>query len=579
MSQDISSAQTKDDQQDQVADSHKIQQISTSAAKEKFREKIQEMELKNKEHEVQLKAHTLGIAYVSLQGVPITPGPLSVISEEDAIRLQCICFAESTEEKRIAVIDPTRDDVQIFLKKLHDDLHAKISIYLTSQQSFDSAVKLYEKLPKIKETIHGGIKITQDDVKKYEQIIRDIKTLQSILDTKPTMSELEVLLAVLGLHTGSSDVHIEAEEGDIKIRLRIDGVLHDIGILPSSEWKHLINRLKETAQVKITITDRPQDGRLTIFFGDEKTDVRFSTLPTSYGESVVMRILRSTVAGLNFDDLGLSKYTAKALQKEIEKPNGMIITTGPTGSGKTTTLYAVLNTLNSPEVKIITLEDPVEYKLKGINQSQIDPTKGYSFASGLRSILRQDPDIVMVGEIRDLETADIAINAALTGHLVLSTIHTNSAAGAIPRFLAMGAKGFLLAPALNCMIGQRLVRRLCQSCKKEASLDAEKMERIKKELSSLSPQTGIAVNINDLHFFESRGCEQCHGIGYKGRIGIYEIMSMNQEVEEHLLAGDVSQYTLEEIAMKAGMVKMVQDGLLRALEGVTSVDEVFSVAE
>ncbi len=558
---------------------NKIQHITSPAAQEKFREKMLEMELNDKEHEVQLKAHSLGLQYVSLTGVPISPGPLSVISEEDARRLQIICFSESVEEKKIATVDPARDDVRDFLKKLEEQLHAKISIYVTSQQSFDAAVKLYEKLPKIKEVIHGGIKITEGDVTKYEAVIQDIKKLQSILDAQPTMSELEKILAVLGLKTGSSDIHIEAEEQDIKIRLRIDGMLHDIGTLPSSEWKHLINRLKETAQVKITITDKPQDGRLTLFLDEEKIDVRFSTLPTSYGESVVMRILRSTVAGLNFDDLGLSSYTAKALQKEIAKPNGMIITTGPTGSGKTTTLYAILNTLNSPEVKIITLEDPVEYKLKGINQSQIDASKGYSFASGLRSILRQDPDIVMVGEIRDLETADIAVNAALTGHLVLSTIHTNSAAGAIPRFLAMGAKAFLLAPALNCMIGQRLVRRLCQLCKKEAHLEGEVMERIKKELSSLSPQVDNRPDMEKLIFFESSGCEQCHGIGYKGRIGIYEIMSMNQELEEHILSGDVSQYTLEELAIKNGMVRMVQDGLLRALEGVTSIEEVFSVAK
>jgi len=558
---------------------NKIQHITSQAAQEKFREKMMEMELKDKEHEVQLKAHSLGLQYVSLTGVPISPGPLSVIGEEDARRLQIICFSESVEEKKIAVVDPTRDEVRAYLQKLEEQLHAKISVYVTSQQSFDAAVKLYEKLPKIHEVIHGGIKITESDVTKYEAVIQDIKKLQSILDAQPTMSELEKILAVLGLKTGSSDIHIEAEEQDIKIRLRIDGMLHDIGTLPPGEWKHLINRLKETAQVKITITDKPQDGRLTLFLDEEKIDVRFSTLPTSYGESVVMRILRSTIAGLNFDDLGLSSYTAKALEKEIAKPNGMIITTGPTGSGKTTTLYAILNTLNSPEVKIITLEDPVEYKLKGINQSQIDASKGYSFASGLRSILRQDPDIVMVGEIRDLETADIAVNAALTGHLVLSTIHTNSAAGAIPRFIAMGAKAFLLAPALNCMIGQRLVRRLCQVCKKEAHLEGEIMERIKKELSSLSPQVDSRPDMDKLIFFESSGCEQCHGIGYKGRIGIYEIMSMNQELEEHILSGDVSQYTLEELAIKNGMVRMVQDGLLRALEGITSVDEVFSVAK
>jgi type II secretory ATPase GspE/PulE/Tfp pilus assembly ATPase PilB-like protein len=257
----------------------------------------------------------------------------------------------------------------------------------------------------------------------------------------------------------------------------------------------------------------------------------------------------------------------------------MIITTGPTGSGKTTTLYAVLNKLNSPETKIITLEDPIEYRLPGIAQSQIDYSRDYTFAKGLRSILRQDPDVVMVGEIRDLETAEIAIQAALTGHLVLSTIHTNSAAGAIPRFLAMGAKTFLLAPALNTVIGQRLVRRICAFCKEEDKLDEGMLLRVKEILSQISPQSGYKVDLNNLHFSHGRGCDKCYGLGYKGRVGIYEIMTMNKDLEKAILAGEISEYTMQEIAVKYGMVSMVQDGLLKALDGITTVEEVFSVAE
>lgn len=563
----------------QNSDTNKISHLSSHEAQEKFLEKMKEIGLKEKEHETQLKALSLGLPYVSLVGIPIPPGPLSNISEEDSKKYRTICFEESVEEKKIAVVEYHQDDVQKFLTDFSERIHVKVIPFLMSQRSFEVAFELYSKIPKIKETLHGGIQVTEEDLEKYNEVIRDIRTFQKLLNSELSMTEFEKLIAVIGLKTGGSDIHIEAEEHDIKIRLRIDGILHDIGTLPHTEWKKLINRFKETAQVKITITNRPQDGRFTIFFGEEKTDVRFSTLPTSYGESVVMRILRSTAAGLSFEDLGLSPYTAKALKQEIEKPNGMIVTTGPTGSGKTTTLYAVLNYLNSSEVKIITLEDPIEYKLKGINQSQIDSSKGYTFASGLRSILRQDPDIVMVGEIRDLETADISINAALTGHIVLSTIHTNSAAGAIPRFLAMGAKGFLLAPALNAMIGQRLVRRLCALCKKEVQLEPDVLERVKKHLSSIPSQTGVTLDINALTFWQAQGCETCHGIGFKGRIGIYEIMSLSHEIETHILSGDISEYILEELALKDGMVKMVQDGLLRALEGVTTVEEVFSVAE
>ena len=284
-----------------------------------------------------------------------------------------------------------------------------------------------------------------------------------------------------------------------------------------------------------------------------------------------MRLLRSTAVGLKFEDLGLRGRAYEQLKQEIGRPNGMIITTGPTGSGKTTTLYAILNTLNNPETKIITLEDPVEYKLAGVAQSQIDASKDYTFATGLRSILRQDPDVVMVGEIRDLETADIAIQAALTGHLVLSTIHTNSAAGAIPRFLAIGAKSFLLAPGLNAMIGQRLVRKIHEECKEEVKLDDEMMKKVKLILGALQSGTH--------KFYRGRGCTKCFNLGYKGRIGIYEVMVMNKEIEEVILSGKVSEYVMQEIGIKNGMVTMVQDGLLKALDGITTVEEVFSVAE
>jgi type II secretory ATPase GspE/PulE/Tfp pilus assembly ATPase PilB-like protein len=255
----------------------------------------------------------------------------------------------------------------------------------------------------------------------------------------------------------------------------------------------------------------------------------------------------------------------------------MIITTGPTGSGKTTTLYAVLRKLNNPQTKIITIEDPIEYQLSGVNQSQT--SKNYTFAEGLRSIVRQDPDIVMVGEIRDLETAEIAIQAALTGHLVLSTIHTNDAAGTVPRFLSMGAKPYLLAPALNAMIGQRLVRKICQKCKHEVKLEDEVLKRVKDLLSELLEEDKKKVDFDNLKFYKGDGCEACQGIGYKGRIGIYEVLTMNQEIEKLILSGQASEYDMRDNAKKNGMITMVQDGLLKALDGITSVEEIFRVSE
>jgi len=377
--------------------------------------------------------------------------------------------------------------------------------------------------------------------------------------------------------SNSSDIHIEAEEKVIKVRFRIDGVLHDAASLDKSSWEKIISRMKILSGVKIHVTDKPQDGRTSIYLKNDRVDIRSSFLPTNFGESVVMRLLRSSAVGLEFNDLGIRGRAFEQLKREVERPNGMIITTGPTGSGKTTTLYAVLKKLNNQETKIITIEDPIEYQLAGVNQSQTG--KNYTFAQGLRSIVRQDPDIIMVGEIRDLETAEIAIQASLTGHLVLSTIHTNDAAGTVPRFLSMGAKPYLLAPALNAMIGQRLVRKICQQCKREAKLNEEALKRAKDLLSELAEADKKEIDFNNLKFFEGGGCEACQGLGFKGRIGIYEVLTMNAEIEKLVLSGAASEYDMRDNAKKHGMITMVQDGLLKALDGITSVDEVFRVSE
>ncbi|MBI4253004.1 type II/IV secretion system protein [Candidatus Uhrbacteria bacterium] len=548
-----------------------------SSAEERLQQKMAHLALKQKAQEAQMLAYSSGLPYISLVGMPIPSNALELISEEDARALGVVCFSSEIEEKRVAVLDPYNEDLKAFFENLQKKTHSTISVYVITKESLDSALKLYAQIPHIKEET-SGVEISEKDLELYGDEYADIRTLKERLADKNVTDIITILVAV-ALATRSSDIHIEAEEKDIKARLRIDGILHDVAELSPDLWKQLISRVKLTAGLKINIIDRPQDGRFTIHFKNDKVEVRVSTLPTGYGESVVMRLLRSTAAGLSFEDLGLSPYANALLKSQVDKPNGMVITTGPTGSGKTTTLYAILNYLNTPEIKIITLEDPIEYKLGGINQSQIDTSKSYTFATGLRSILRQDPDIIMVGEIRDLETADTAINAALTGHLVLSTIHTNSAAGAVPRFLAMGVREFLLAPSLNAIIGQRLVRRLCQSCKKSAVPKRETIDRIRKELFAISPKSGVKVDMEHLIFFEAEGCDTCHGLGYKGRIGIYEIMVMSPDIEQLILAKSSSEYQIQDIAVKNGMVTMIQDGLLRALEGITSVDEVFSVAD
>jgi type IV pilus assembly protein PilB len=365
------------------------------------------------------------------------------------------------------------------------------------------------------------------------------------------------------------------------IRFRVDGVLVVFARLPHSMWKRMISRIKTISGLKINISEIPQDGRITIELGGEASlDIRVSTLPSAFGESVVFRLLNSSAIGLSFDELGMRAPVYAKLKAEIDKPNGMIITTGPTGSGKTTTLYAILNTLNNAETKIITLENPIEYKLKGIVQSQIDHSKKYTFSLGLRAILRQDPDIIMVGEIRDFETAQTAIDAALTGHLMLSTIHTNDAAGAVPRFLGMGVQGIFLAPALNAVIGQRLVRRICKDCKKPYTPPAEEVARMKEWVEAIPENSGEAKpDISKLEFMKGVGCATCNNTGYKGRVGIYEVFTVSAEVEQQILSGKVSEFQMKEILHRAGMVTMGQDGMLKVIDGLTTLDEVFRVAK
>ncbi|OGY54591.1 MAG: hypothetical protein A2951_01635 [Candidatus Buchananbacteria bacterium RIFCSPLOWO2_01_FULL_56_15] len=435
-------------------------------------------------------------------------------------------------------------------------------------------------MPKIRK-FTSGVEVTEADIKRFEQEINVFRDLNEKL-REVSISDVVSLTLAAAIKARASDIHIEAEERGVKIRFRIDGILHDAANLDQKLWQQIISRIKLVARLKINIDDRPQDGRFTIFLTKEKIDVRVSTLPTAYGESVVMRILMSSVVGLHFENLGLRGRAFEALKAEIDKPNGMVVTTGPTGSGKTTTLYAILNQLNNPGTKIITIEDPIEYKLEGINQSQVEPGKGYSFASGLKNILRQDPDIVMVGEVRDLETAEIAINAALTGHLVLTTLHTNDAAGTIPRLLSMQVKTFLLAPAINAMIGQRLVRKICQSCKKEDKLDGKTLARVMHIVDQIPRDSGYHLEpgkLKGVAFYRGEGCDVCQGLGYRDQVGIFEVMTMNREVETLILNGHVSEYDMRSIGAKQGMITMLQDGLLKAIDGITSVDEVFRVAK
>lgn len=553
-------------------------QIASDQEQEELEEKLTELKLKEIEQETAQKAKQTGVPYINFVGFPISDEALQLIDIKQARQYHVVCFYRTETEARIASTKLENEDIWQFRKKLEKDYNVKTQLYLVSSHSFDKAIERYASLPKIITSEKGVKKITPEEFSEFEQKIKTFQDLNKEIQ-KTSLSQLVTLIIASSLQSRASDIHIEAEEHDVKVRFRVDGVLIDVAEIDKKNWPSIISRIKLLSELKLNIVDKPQDGRFTIDLESEKVDVRVSCLPTAYGESVVMRLLKSSATGLSFEDLGFRKQVFGLLKREVERPNGMILTTGPTGSGKTTTLYAILNKLNDPETKIITLEDPIEYHLKGINQSQIDKSKDYTFAKGLRSILRQDPDVVMVGEIRDLETAEISLQAALTGHLVISTLHTNDASGALPRFLGLGVKPYLLAPSINAVIGQRLIRRACKVCKEKISLGPDVLNRVKSILSEIPESAGVEVDVNNLNFYKGKGCDACQGLGYKGRTGIYEVFAVDENIEKQILSGELSEYKMKELAKAQGMITMVQDGLLKAIDGITTVEEVFRVIE
>jgi type IV pilus assembly protein PilB len=543
---------------------------------EKFEEKMQDVRLKEKETLAETQAKEQGLPYVNLKGFPISPEALRLIEQKRAQAAKVVCFLFTGPEIRVASTHPDKQAVQDLLHELQERHKANGGVYKISEESLRVALKAYDTLPKIKKIVKG-VKVTDEELEQFKSQLKQYADVQKVMDSANVTDIMTIIMAA-GLQFETSDVHVEAEQNKITVRFRVDGVLQDVATLPHDFWKKIVARIKLISGLKINVTNRPQDGRFTIFLKEGDTDVRVSTIPTTWGESVVMRLLRPGSINVEFGQLGYRPLAEEKLRKEIEKPHGMIITTGPTGSGKTTTLYAILRKLNTPDVKIITLEDPIEYKLEGINQSQIDQSKKYTFAGGLRSILRQDPDIVMVGEIRDLETAEVAINAALTGHLMLSTLHTNDAAGAIPRFISMGVKPFLLAPALNAIIGQRLTRRICAECKEETALEAEELAFIKKVVAEIPETSGEKVAPEtEWKFYKGKGCETCNNSGYKGRVGIYEILTMSEEIKA-ALSEKISEYEVRVLAKQQGMTTMQQDGILKVLDGLTTISEIQRVA-
>lgn len=437
-------------------------------------------------------------------------------------------------------------------------------------------------MSEISKKITGVVEIPPEILAEIKKEIKNVSNFREKIETSLKKRVTEILEIILGgaISLDASDIHIEPEEKQVKIRVRLDGILQDVLVLDKKTYENLLSRVKLLSGVKLNITDRPQDGRFSVLTpptkdtGGGPIEIRASTLPAEHGESMVLRILNPKSL-IDMEALGLREDLLKTLRKEIKKPNGMIIITGPTGSGKTTSLYAFLKKIQNPEIKTITIEDPIEYHLEGISQTQVAPEKGYDFANGLKSIMRQDPDVILVGEIRDLETASIALQAALTGHLVFTTLHTNDAAGTIARLQALGEKPINIAPAINMAIAQRLVRKVCQKCTKLEKITKEDLEKIKKALRNI-PKGTIVLSENrlqNLKIPKAVGCEDCNFTGYRSRAGIFEAFLIDDKMEKFILTSP-SIAALREKIIKKGMITMYQDGLIKVLKGITTMEEV-----
>ncbi|MDB4939717.1 MAG: type secretion system protein [Candidatus Doudnabacteria bacterium] len=532
-----------------------------------FLRKFSSANRKMEEDQAAEKSLALKVPYIDLSSFPVDLNAMGMWSARDSKESSSVIFFKDGNDIRIGSTEPHNP----LLKKLVQDLENekfKSQVYFISQSSLKQMFDLFDKIVRVKAVTEEVVK-----VQPQKDYIPELK----VLENKTGLPATQILATIFGAanNYGSSDIHIEPEETYIKVRFRMDGVLQDVLRLSKDYQKTIVSRIKILSKLKLNIENVPQDGRLSFTIGLKSIDVRVSILPSVYGEGIVMRVLSNQAVNLHLDDLGFVGRSYDLIKAELEKPNGMIITTGPTGSGKTTTLYAFLNQLNEPGVKIITLEDPVEYKLEGINQTPIGG--GLTFASGLRSILRQDPDVVMVGEIRDQETAEVALQAALTGHVVLSTLHTNDAAGAIPRLENMGVKPFVIAPGLNAIIAQRLVRLLCKECKQEKSLELDLLKKVKDIFETISSKAEVQIP-KELKFYSAKGCQACNKSGYKGRLGIYEVIVKSDLLEKLIMSGAGSG-EIKKAMLAEGMITMMQDGLLKALQGLTDVEEVFRVTQ
>lgn len=535
--------------------------------------KIEMIRRKEEEEDVKKSAELFGLPYANLAFKSVERSALELIGEQDARKANLAVIYKKGDSLQVALVSPRNPYAKRIIERLKKEFQ-DISLFVVSPHSLEKTWAGYVRAES-KEKISGEVAVSPQALTEFRAEIRtisDLKNATEQLSRQKNASLVVELLLAGALALDASDIHIEPEEESIRLRLRIDGLMRDILNLDAHMYKLVLSRIKLLSNMKLNIRDVSQDGRFSVTFGNFEIQIRSSLLPGEYGENIVLRVLNPSSL-LSLEQLGIREDILGTVEKQIRHPNGMILATGPTGSGKTTTLYAFLKKLKTSEVKIITIEDPIEYHLLGISQTQVTPERGYTFASGLRSILRQDPDIILIGEIRDLETADTALQASLTGHLLLSTLHTNDVAGVVPRLVDIGVSPSVIGPALNMAIAQRLVRRICDDCKTMKKATGQDLRKL-----SAPELVGIWGKIDPaLKIAEAKGCEMCDNTGYKGRIGIYEIL-VNTPLFEKFILTNPSITEIREYAKEKGMITLKQDGLLKVLQGTTTIEEVERVA-
>lgn len=548
----------------------------------KQNKRLEEMR-KNEEEDVsRILAGRYGFNYLDLSALPINSDALRIINEEEARASNIAIFDMVGKKIQIALMSPNDPKSASVVNRLAGEGYFP-TVHMVSKKSLEKAWGRYKDLSYSSESTAGTFDISSDAVVGLMEQVKHIgdieKLTNDLLGVKQTyrISKIMEIMVAGALALGASDIHLEPQEVDIRMRFRIDGVLLDAFKFDKPTYTLILSRIKLLSGLKLNVKDAAQDGRFSIKIKDNNIEIRTSLLPGAYNESIVMRILNPKSISVSLEELGMEKRTLDILLEQINKPNGMLLMTGPTGSGKTTTLYAFIKKIYSPDVKILTIEDPIEYHLNGIVQTQVEEDKGYTFLAGLRAAMRQDPDVIMVGEIRDPETAGTAIQAALTGHLVFSTLHTNSAAGAFPRLIDLKVNPKTIPSAMNVAIAQRLLRKLCPFCKKEKIPDAKERKIIDDTTASIHDKTYLD-GIQTEKIFEAVGCEKCNGTGYKGRISVVEAILSTKDMEE-IIINNSSEREIKKAAQSQNILDMRQDGILKVLKGISTIDELGRVID